>query len=85
MRMSAEDAHALAISSTAICSMSVPGAGAAVLLLEGQPEDVVLGEQLADVLRVLPVRSISAARGAIFSCASWRIMSRRSASSSGMA
>ena len=45
----------------------------------------MLGQQLADVVRILAVRSISAARGAIFSCASWRIMSRRSASSWGIA
>ena len=56
MRMSALEAHALAISSTAIWSMSVPVPGAAVLLVEGQGEDVLLGEELADVLRVLARR-----------------------------
>ena len=53
MRMSALDAHACAISSTATWSMSEPVPGAAVLDRERQREDVVLGEQPPDVPRVL--------------------------------
>ena len=52
IRIRALEAQALAISSTAICSISVPVPVPAVLLLEGQGEDVVLGQQLAHVLRV---------------------------------
>ena len=53
MRISAVDAHALAISSTAICSMSVPVPVPPYSSSNGSAEDVVLGEQLADVPRVL--------------------------------
>ena len=53
MRISALDAHALAISSTAICSISVPVPVPPYSSANGSAEDVVLGEQLADVPRVL--------------------------------
>ena len=53
MRMSALDAHALAISSTAIWSMTVPVPVPPYCSVEGQGEDVLLGEELAHVPRVL--------------------------------
>ena len=53
IRISAHAADACASSSTATCSISVPVPGAAVLLVERQREHVLLGEQAADVPRVL--------------------------------
>ena len=53
IRISAEDAQALAISSTATLSISVPVPVPPELLGEGQAQDVVLGQRLAHVPRVL--------------------------------
>ena len=74
IRMSALDAHALAISSTAIWSMSVPVPVPPYCGVEGQREDVLLGEQLAHVPRVL-------ARGVDLGRARARPSRRRSAGS----
>ena len=51
--ISALEAHTLAISSIAMLSISAPVPGPAVLGLERQAEEVVLGEELANVARVL--------------------------------
>ena len=59
-----------------------PGAGSAVLLVEEEPEDAVLAEELDDVPGELVRPSISAARGAIRSRASVRTSSRISSCSS---
>ena len=53
IRISAQDAHALAISSTAMLSISVPVPVPPCSLVERQAHEVVRGEQLADVVRVL--------------------------------
>ena len=53
IRISALEAQAFAISSIGDVEHQRAGAGAAVLLVERQPEQVVLGEQLAQVPRVL--------------------------------
>ena len=53
IRISALEAHALATSSIATLSISVPVPVPPYSSLERQPEQVLLGEQLADVPRVL--------------------------------
>ena len=53
IRISAVEAHALAISSTAMFSISVPVPVPPCSVSNGQAEDVLLGEQLAQVVRVL--------------------------------
>ena len=53
IRISALDAQALAISSTAIWSISVPVPVPPYSSANGSAEEVLLGEQLADVPRVL--------------------------------
>ena len=84
MRISADEAHAAAISSTAICSMSVPVPVPPYSSSNGRPRMSCSASSSRMSRGYSAVRSISAARGAIRSCASWRIMSRRSASSWGM-
>ena len=85
MRISADEAQALAISSTAICSISVPVPVPPYCSSNGSPRTSCSASSSRMSCGYCAVRSISAARGAIFSCASWRIMSRRSASSWGIA
>ena len=53
IRISAVEAHALAISSTAMFSISVPVPVPPCSVSNGSAEDVVLGEQPAQVVRVL--------------------------------
>ena len=53
IRISAVEASALAISSTAMFSISVPVPVPAVLLLERKAKDVLFGQQLTQVVRVL--------------------------------
>ena len=84
MRISADDAHAFAISSTAICSISVPVPVPPYSSANGRPSTSCSASSSRMSCGYCAVRSISAARGAIRSCASRRIMSRRSASSCGM-
>ena len=83
--ISALEAQALATSSMAMLSISVPVPVPPCSTSNGQPEQVVLGEQLAQVLRILgllvdlrrarrhPLRAI------------WRIVSRKSTCSWGSA
>ena len=81
MRMSAEDAHVLAISSTAICSMSVPVPVPPYSVANGRPRMSCSARLLRMSCGYSPERSMSAARGAICSCAIWRTRSRKSSSS----
>ena len=53
MSISALQAHTFAISSIAMLSISAPVPVPPCSVVEGQPEEVVLGEQLAQVVRIL--------------------------------
>ena len=82
--MSAEEAHALAISSTAICSMSVPVPVPPCSAEKGSARMSFSAKSLRMSCGYSPVASISAARGRTFSFTIWRIVSRNRTSSSGM-
>ncbi len=83
IRIRAEEAQALAISSTAICRTRVPVPVPPYCSSKGSPRMSCSASSLRTSQGYLPSRSISPARGAIFSCASRRTMSRRSRDSWG--
>jgi hypothetical protein len=64
MRMSALDAHGAGDLLDGHLQHERPGAGAAELLVEGQPEQVLLAKSLRMSHGYSPFSSISAARGA---------------------
>ena len=79
--ISAEEAQALAISSTAICRTSVPVPVPPYSASKGRPRMSWEASSSRTSQGYSLLRSMSPARGAIFSCASWRTMSRRSSAS----
>ncbi len=83
MRMSALEAQTLAISSTAICSMSVPVPVPPYSVPNGSPRMSCSPSNLRMSCGYSPDRSMSAARGAICSWAIWRTRSRKSRRSCG--
>ena len=83
MRMSALDAHALAISSTAIWSMSVPVPVPPYCSSKGRARMSCSAKSLRMSHGYSPVASISAARGRTFSSTICRIVSRKSLCSCG--
>jgi hypothetical protein len=83
MRMSALDAHALAISSTAIWSMSVPVPVPPYWVSKGRARMSCSANSLRMSCGYSPLASISAARGRTFSSTIWRIVSRKSLYSCG--
>ncbi len=83
IRISALDAQALAISSTAICCISVPVPVPPYSVGNGRPRMSWEASSSRISQGYSPFASISAARGAICSCASLLTSSRKSRSSSG--
>ena len=84
IRISAVDAHALAISSTAMLSISVPVPVPPYSLSNGSPRMSCSASSRRRSCGYSAFSSISAARGAIRSCAIWRIVSRKSRYSCGI-
>ena len=83
IRMSALDAHALAISSTAIWSISVPVPVPPYSASKGSARMSCSAKSLRMSHGYSPVASISAARGRTFSSTICRIVSRKSLCSCG--
>ena len=84
IRIRALEAHALAISSTPICSIRVPVPVPPYRSSKGRARMSCSPSSLRMSQGYSLSRSISPARGAIFSVAIWRIVSRKSSISCGI-